>query len=94
MASHVFCRTLEQAELSGKGLSNTLGILPTTRMLEGAFCRCQMLTMAMERIVTVRGPMARSTNSFLHMHTHTHYSFVRPIPHALLDIKGCTQPTL
>ena len=45
--------------------SYTLGMLPTTRMLAGAFCQCQMLTMAMEMMVTVSGPIALSTSSFL-----------------------------
>lgn len=46
-------------------MTRTLGMVPTTRMLWGGFLRCQMLLMAMERMQTVRGPMARTTTSFL-----------------------------
>ena len=46
-----------------------LGIVPTTGALVGGFIRLKMLVMAMEMIVTVSGPSARSQNSFLRICT-------------------------
>ena len=48
-----------------------LGIEPTTRMLAGAFIRPQMFMIAMEMMVTVSGPRARSSFKRLqHQHMH------------------------